>query len=101
MIGPNRPFSAVVVAAVVLLGAGRAAAEPYHNGQYDFNLELPASWRSLTPKEMKQLNATAKQATGENDAGFLAGFRDTDGDLMSAPYLLVGIEYHLPLCVVK
>jgi hypothetical protein len=72
MIGPNRLFLPVIVAAVVLVGAGRVGAETYRDAAHHFTLEVPAGWRVMEPGIAAVLRKEFHQELG-GDAEFLVG----------------------------
>jgi hypothetical protein len=89
---PNRPVAAAVAAVLLLVGAGRATADPYHNADYKFNLTLPDGWRAMAAAELKQVNAVVGQLLGGAGVKYVAGFRPVEVVPGKSPYVLVQVD---------
>jgi hypothetical protein len=86
----SRLVAAGVAAVLLLGGAGRAAADPYHNAEYKFNLTLPAGWRPMYAGEMKRFND--EQARGGTGHKNVAGFRPAGGDFDRGLFAIVKLN---------
>ncbi len=90
MRGPSRIPAAGVAAALLLVVAGRAAADPYHNAEYKFNLTLPAGWRPMYAGEMKRFND--EQARGGTGQKNIAGFRPAGDDFGRGVFAIIKLD---------
>src|SRR5262245_56240820 len=72
------------VAAVVLLDAGRAGAQAYHDQSLHFSAYLPPGWRPMRPAEVERFNTPGAKMP------YLSGFRRAGNEPAgSYPYGLV------------
>src|SRR5262245_12694139 len=90
MCGLNRLVAAGVAAVLVLAAAGRADAQPYHNAEYKFSLEVPGDWRPMSAGELKRFNND--RDPGRPVVKYLAGFRPTAGEWGSIPFVNIELD---------
>jgi hypothetical protein len=75
MPGPSRLLAAVA-AVLVLLGAGWvSAAETFRDTAHKYALDLPDGWEVVSPKDLRELNTTARQSNPHDALVRLAAFR--------------------------
>lgn len=82
----------LIAAVLLVLAAGRAGADPYHNAEYKFGVELPPGWRAMRSGELKQVNAVMNRAMEVVEIKYVAGFRYGTGDLGKVPFALVQLD---------
>jgi hypothetical protein len=82
------PASAAVV--LVLLGADRVVAGPYHNAEYKFTIELPAGWRPMYAGEIKRFND--EQARGGTGHKNIVGLRPIGDDFDRGLFAIIKLD---------
>jgi hypothetical protein len=90
MPGSCRIPAAGLAAVLVLAAAGRADAQPYHNAEYKFGLEVPAGWRPMSAGELKRFNG--EREPGRAAVKYLVGFRPTAGEWGGIPFVTVELD---------
>lgn len=86
---PMMPRSIFATALVIALAVSQALGETFRDDARHFQVDLPMGWSVMSPQELGEFNANARQSMPNQKIEYIAGFRLAKSAPGTYPYVLV------------
>jgi hypothetical protein len=88
----RRSNALLAAAALALVSAAPGRADPYHNTEYHFRVDLPPGWTVLSAEELRRTNAVLEKMFPGMEVTMVAGFQPRKGDFVDTGCVLVQVD---------